>query len=167
LKKAVAAPLGQVRFGLWTDMVLRVQYLCGLYPGASTLFVAERDYLAVQLFCDLQRTLGRALGLRADQHIGEAPRCLVTTLAWLPRLRPGAWEVVFPVASCGRSLRATAAAWPAFVGLQARRVYALVAARLCPRHPTKLRLEAISGCPLRVSDPFGGVAVRRRRRSRG
>src|SRR5262249_19101019 len=97
LRAVRAEPPGQIQWQRWHDFLWRISQLCYLYPEARVLIVTDCNAVAVEVYNELYRDLRPWLGLLAARQVGERPRCLVTTLAWLPRLRPGRWQILLPI----------------------------------------------------------------------
>src|SRR5262245_20604495 len=144
-------PLGQIAWQRWHDFLWRIGQLCYLYPEARVLIVADGNAVAVEVYNELYRDLRRWLGLLAADRVGAKPRCLVTTYRWLPVFKPGSWQVVLPIIFTSRLL--SESTYRAVVRLRAQRVYALVPRGLRLGRATRLRLEAMSGGPLRTPAP--------------
>lgn len=136
-------PLGQLEFQRWSDMVQQVEYICRLYPTARTLIVVDTNSIAQELQQELCRRFLRPVGLLAHELVEPEARRRVSTLAWLPRLRSNAWDVLLLIAFNSRALSATT--YQGVLRLVARRVYTLVGHGLRLAQRTRLRLEAMAG----------------------
>jgi hypothetical protein len=143
VRAAAVHPLGQVQYETWDDMVWRLAVLCWLCPEGRTLVAADVNMTAGMLYDYLGRTHRVPVGLLAREWVRTKARCLASTLAMLPKLRRGRWDVVLLPLFNSRIL--TEATWRAVVRLRARRVYALVPYGLRLGRVTRLRLEAMAG----------------------
>src|SRR5262249_17889306 len=151
LRAVLAEPLGQVTYARWHDFLWRIGQLCYFYADARVLIVTDCNAVAVEVYNELYRDLRRWLGLLAARQVGERPRCLVTTLARLPGIKPGVWQILLPIVCSSKQL--SRAAYEAVVRMRARLVFTFIPHGLRLGRPTRLRLEALSGRLIDASPP--------------
>jgi hypothetical protein len=146
LRTAAAAPLGQVLYSRWPDLLWKVRHLAHAYGAAPTVVVVDGVSPAGALRCELAPDMGEAVGLLRRRGDGTTKRCVVATLPAVRGLQPGAWPVVILVVFHSQTL--SPATYQALVGLGARRRYALVGEGLRLGRARQLRLEALAGRPI-------------------
>jgi hypothetical protein len=146
LRAVAAAPLGQVLFVRWPDLLWKTAHLARAYGAAPTVVVVDGVSPAGRLRCELAPAMSESVGLLRRRGDGTTKRCAVATLPAVRGLQPGAWPVVILVVFHSRTL--SPATYQALVGLGARRRYAVVGSGLRLGRPTRLRLEALAGRPI-------------------